>query len=310
MRVLGAAVAFRYDLVHAHWPVPAGVCGAMLSAVRGTPFVLTSHGAYLDDFCRRSGVVRSLVQWVLRRADVVIAVSPQHSRNIREIAGLAEEEIRIIDMGVALPDGRVGRAEARRRLGLPVDEPIVIFVGNLQRDKGPDLLISAAALLQDGGLRCQILLAGQGPQRHVLVRMIATFDLGETVRLVGAIPPHDVHVWLSAADICVVPSRRESFGIVAMEAMASGTAVLAADVGGLRDHIKDGVNGFLFGSGDREDLAIRLRELLSTAAMRQVVVEGGKQTAAQHSVRAQAGQVAHLYRELLDKRNRGTIAVS
>jgi len=250
LQVLHAMLLGRFDLVHAHWVMPAGLLGSLLSRSRHKPFVITSHGAFVDDFESQPWLIRCLVRAILRSADVVIAVGQQHKSKVKAVARLPSERVPVISMGVVPCAASISRPEARRALGFPEEEKIVIFVGNLERVKGPDVLVMAASALLERGCQFRLVIGGQGPEKQRVLSMVDSRGLGDTTSVIGVIPPEDVFTWLSAADVCVVPSRAETFGLVAMEAMACGTAVVASDVGGLSENITDGETGFLFPPGD------------------------------------------------------------
>lgn len=298
-RVIVALAQADFDLIHAHWPVPAGLFGLLLSWARGKPFVLTSHGAFVDNYEAQRRPVRWLVRLVLRHAGAVIAVGKDHQVRVQRIGQLSPSQLYQMDMGVWLPEASLSRAKARHHLGLALVVPLVVFIGDLIPRKGVDLLLEAIAALGPPTAPCQVIVGGQGSERPRLHEAVHHLGLAERVHFIGPVAPDDVMTWFAAADVCVIPSRSEPFGLVALEAMAAGTAVLAADVGGLAETIQDGQNGLLFAAGDALSLAARLRELLIDPALREQLAQRGRQTAADHDMRHQADRVAAVYQALL-----------
>src|SRR5690606_14487644 len=148
---------------------------------------------------------------------------------------------------------------ARRALDLPTDRPIVLFVGRIQPLKGPDLAIKALAAL--GRSDAMLLLVGgasgvDGDAELTRARqLVDELGLADRVRFADPQPHHILSTYYRAADVVVVPSRSESFGLVALEAAACGIPVVAAGVGGLRTLVDDGRTGFLVESRDPEEFA-------------------------------------------------------
>jgi D-inositol-3-phosphate glycosyltransferase len=205
--------------------------------------------------------------------------------------------VKYLPMGIWASE-RVSKAEGRAFLGLDQESTILIFMGNLDRIKGPDILIRAVAELQNKIKSLIVLICGQGPEESNLTRMISDLDLHQVIRLVGSIPPDYVNCWLSAADLCIIPSRRESFGLVALEAMACGTPVIAAQVGGLGENIIHGQNGFLFPKEDHLKLAQQIELALQDKFLRKAITLNGLQTAAEFDMFSQAEKVRQVYIEL------------
>src|SRR5690606_1857236 len=161
------------------------------------------------------------------------------------------------------PPAVPSRVEARQLLGLPAGEPLLLFVGNLIPRKGVDILLQAAARLAQNNIPFHLLIGGQGPERPALEAWAAALGLAGRVTFAGPIPHQQVYNWFAAADVVVVPSRREPFGIVPLEAMGCGAVVVAADTGGLAENIRDGENGLLFSVEDEAALARQLQQLLA-----------------------------------------------
>jgi glycosyltransferase involved in cell wall biosynthesis len=294
MTVLWTAVSQPVDLVHAHWALPAGLYGALLAAVRRKPLVVTSHGAFTNTFEQRNVIVRWLVRLVLSRADKIIAVGNDQQQKIEAAANLPAGSVACINMGLLIPDSIPSQQAARRRLNLPQDTQIVLFIGNLLKRKGPDLLVSAAAEL--GKMpTLQIFIGGHGPESGPLAKQIQDLNLEKTIELIGPVEPEEVLTWMAAADICVVPSRTEPFGLVAIESLAAGTPVIAAEVGGLIESIQPGYNGLLFAVDDHKALAAALNSLLANPSLRQQMSLVANKSIKQYDMRLQAEKVLEIY---------------
>ena len=276
-------------------PFPAGCLGALISLARRKPLVITSHGAGIDNFDRQPWFIQYCVRAVLERANAVIAVGQQHRRNLMHIAPLLEEKVFTIPMGVWRDMNVLDRMAARKHLSLSLEQAIVIFIGNLEMIKGPDILLQAVQQIPFEKRNFQLLLGGQGMARVELETYAKMHGINEMTTFLGSIPPRDVSKWLAAADICVVPSRSESFGLVALEAMQSGTPVIASAVGGLAENIKHKHNGLLFTCGNYLELANQLEALLDDHDFRRQIAVAGRQVVDRYNMTVQAQRVFDLY---------------
>jgi D-inositol-3-phosphate glycosyltransferase len=203
-------------------------------------------------------------------------------------------------------------AEARRTLGLPLDRSLLLFVGRIEPLKGLDTLLRALAIVRDRGVcRCQDLslaIIGGDPnlplerQSEEMARMQALrqeLDLGEIVTFLGKQGQDELPDYYAAADCVIMPSHYESFGMVALEAMACGRPVIASEVGGLAFLIKDGETGYHVPDRDPTALADRICEQVTDPIRREQL---GRQAAAAAQAYAWdiiARRVVRVYEDLL-----------
>src|SRR5439155_16616195 len=167
---------------------------------------------------------------------------------IRQLYNAEPHKVTVIPLGVDLERFRpMDQEAARAELGLK-DERIILFVGRIEPLKGVDILINAAAIL-DSDVDCSVLIVGGDESSASRIEELQGLarDLGidHRVAFVGAVDHDSLPLFYNAADICVVPSHYESFGLVAVEAMACGVPVIASRVGGLMGTVKDGETGYL-----------------------------------------------------------------
>ena len=259
-----ALADFRPDLVYATWAYPDGWAAVTLGHEAGLPVVVQVLGSDVlrlgDAPARRHGTAEAL-----RRADGVVAVSRDLALRV---AGLGADatRVRVIYDGVDLNVFHPGnRADARARIRLTPDEPVLLFVGNLVAVKGVDILVEAAARLAAAGARFRLHLVGQGPLRPHLERLAADRGLGVRVEFHGAIPNTHLPDWYRAASAVVLPSHSEGVPNVLLEAAACGVPFIASAVGGIPEIAGLGVSR-LVPRGDVEALAIALRTFLDAPA--------------------------------------------
>jgi D-inositol-3-phosphate glycosyltransferase len=209
---------------------------------------------------------------VIAAADRLIAANPIEFGHLVDLYAADPHKIRIVPCGVDVDLFRpILRAQARAQLGLDSGQ-YVLFVGRLEPLKGVDVLIDAMSILAGAGSSARLLIAGgnlDGDLAHTLRARVNEHRLNESVRFLGAVDQKDLATYYSAADVCAMPSFYESFGMVAIEAMACGTPVVASRAGGLQFTVRDGETGLLTPPGDAAALAAAIGKLLDDPALRQ-----------------------------------------
>lgn len=225
--------------------------------------------------------------------DVVVANSEETLRHLR--AGGIEVDAVI---GHGVPEGT--------HLAEPAERPTVVFAGRLVPEKGFDVLLRAFARVAEQLPDAQLLVAGDGPEREDIERLVRTLGLGDHVVMLGHLPVHEVGRRLVGAWVQAVPSRwQEPFGMVAAEAMMRGTAVVATESGGLRDLVSPGETGLLVAPEDVEGWTAALTTLLSDRALAERMGRRGREVAlARHTASAQADRFLDLYGRLLQESER------
>jgi len=241
-------------------------------------------------------------QAVIRGADRVICATEQERDLIRKLYAADPAKITVIPLGVDLDRFRPADKEsARAALGLR-DERIILFVGRLEPLKGVDILINAAAMLESD-VDCSVLIVGGDPSAPAQLRRLRDLarerGIEHRVAFAGAVDHERLPLYYNAADVCVVPSHYESFGLVAIEAMASGVPVVASRVGGLAGTVKDGETGYLVPWLCPEPFAERIDMLLENESLRRNLGEAAREAVGRYRWENVADAVLQLYNDLV-----------
>lgn len=269
----------HYDLVHSHYWL-SGQVGWLARDRWRVPLVHTAHtlaavknAALAEGDCPEPMTREIGEKQIIAEADRMVANTADEARQLVELYGAQPERIDVVPPGADLARYHPGdKAEARAALGLAADERIVAFIGRIQPLKAPDVLVRAAAeLLRVSDTRSartlRVLIvggpSGSGLKRpDALIELAAELGITDSVTFLPPQPPDRLVQVYRAADLVAVPSYNESFGLVAIEAQASGTPVLAADVGGLGTAVRHGETGLLVPGHRIEDWAGALGALL------------------------------------------------
>lgn len=260
-----------YDIVHAHWIIPQGIIQSFFKK----PYVVTGHGS--DVHSLNVGFIRKLKIRALQKAKHVTVVSDHLKRKIEELdPGLQPS---VISMGVNI--SWFGKQYFVREYFGQDGRKVVLFVGRLVKEKGITYLIEAMRQID-----ALLVIVGEGPVKAELEKEASEKNV-ETLFL-GAKTHEELKTIYASADIFVMPSitaqngGKEGFGLVALEAMASGLAVVASDSGGISQLIEDGVNGFLCEERNSQELAKKIKILLTDQKMADKMSQGALDIAARY----------------------------
>jgi glycosyltransferase involved in cell wall biosynthesis len=232
----------EYDLIDAHYVYPDGFAAILLGRAVKKPVVVSARGSDVNLFSRFP-LIRPLLRQVFHRADGLIAVSQALKDKMVQL-GCHNEDVAVVGNGVdALKFMPHSRLEMRRKLGLPSDRPILISVGQLNANKGFHVLIDSLTPLKSSGVL--LLIIGEGHSRTHLEMQIREARLDSYVKLVGAIPHHQLAEWYSAADLFCLASSSEGCPNVVLEAMACGLPVVATGIGGIPELVVSSTFGTL-----------------------------------------------------------------
>jgi D-inositol-3-phosphate glycosyltransferase len=294
-----------YDIIHSHYWL-SGLVGEHLKTIWKVPHVTMFHT--LGEIKNRASVDEHETDLridsearIIAGADRVICATEQERTLLRQLYAASSDKISVIPLGVDLDRFRPAeKDEARRALGLK-DERIILFVGRIEPLKGVDILISAAALIESD-VECSVLIVGGDESSLTEVAELQALarekGIEHRVAFVGAVDHDTLPLYYNAADLCVVPSHYESFGLVAVEAMASGVPVVASRVGGLAGTVKDGETGYLIPWLCPEPFAERIDLLLENEPLRRNLGKSAREAVGRFRWENVAGAVLEVYNSL------------
>lgn len=328
MRVEARQELGWYDLVHSHYWL-SGQVGWLAADRWQTPLVHTMHtmakvkNASLADGDTPEPAARIIgEEQVVAAADRLVANTDREARELVELYGADAQRVAVVAPGVDLatfgPGGPDGRRAARLALGVPADAHLVLFVGRIQPLKAPDVLVRAVAdlLARHPHRRARLQVAvlggpsGTGLERpEELQKLVADLGLDGVVSFHPPVDRRRLAQWYRAADVVAVPSYSESFGLVAVEAQACGTPVLAARVGGLPTAVADGVSGLLVDDHDPRTWAGGLHRLLADPARLREMRRAAVVQAGRFSWQATVDALEEVYRRALADHRREVSAV-
>ena len=294
----------RFDVVHAHdWlTFPAGLAAKQAS---NRPLVAHVHATELD----RSGPAGAgspaalIERRALPVADRVVAVSRYTAGVLRERYGVCADRIRVVHNAIdAVPSGRRGQGRRARRRG----SPLVLFAGRVTRQKGPEQFVRAAALVASERPDVRFVLAGTGDRLEEVRDEASLLRIGERIRFTGFVSRGALDRLYARADVFVMPSLSEPFGLVALEALARGTPAIISRTSGVGEVLPRVLR---VDFGDVEELAAKILWVLALPGLRDSLSAAGVEAVGRLSWRAAGERCAAIYSELAaDAAGGGTIA--
>lgn len=305
-----------YDVIHSHYWL-SGWVGIQLRGMWGTPLIQMFHTlgqmknrvARADD-PREPDLRINTEQEIVQSADTLIAATQAERIQLMWLYGAKMRKIKVVPPGVDTAlFWPVPRSEARNRIGMPDTIQMVLYVGRIEPLKGIDTLMQAVSILRSqssDGLKdvCLCVIGGEAAADEdaeiARLRMLSDeLGLGDVVKFLGPKDQQAIRDYYAAAEVVVMPSSYESFGMVALEAMACGTPVIASEIGGLAYLIQDGVTGFHVPDREPEELADKIRLILQNPELREEMSTAGSQYARSYAWPAVTSQIERVYLDSL-----------
>jgi glycosyltransferase involved in cell wall biosynthesis len=309
--VAGLIRELRPQILHTH-TAKAGTIGRLAAVLAGDaapPIVVhTFHGHVLRGYFGplHSNLFRLLERWLARRTTALIAVSPEVRDDLVALGVAPAEKFTVVRLGIELQE-RVGSLngdaqgpETRRLLGIAPDRFVVGWIGRMTAVKRTDDVLLAVRRLRDRGVDAVLCMVGDGPDRETVERRAREIGIVRDSLFLGY--QDEVAPYYAAFDALILPSANEGTPVSAIEALAGGRPVVATEVGGVPDVVRNGVDGFLVEPGDVDAMADRLARLAADADLRRRMGEAGSASVRErYSVTRLLDDVDRLYRSLLTR---------
>jgi D-inositol-3-phosphate glycosyltransferase len=316
-----AEEGISYDLIHSHYWLSGLVAGKLKEEWNDVPVIHMFHT--LGRMKNRVATSdRELApqeriegeQKVIEIADRIVVATPAEQAQLHWLYGNRSGKEVVVSPGVDLERFKpIPKEAAKAKVGIPTQDKSILFVGRIEPLKGVDTLLQAMALIQErypaAVENVDVTIIGGDPwandpdlemaRLHAMREQLGIHDI---VTFIGARDQNELPFYYSAAEMVIMPSHYESFGMVALEAMATGTPVIASEVGGLAFLIRDGENGFHVPSRNPEALAERIYELLTHEACIQKLGQNARKYAQQYAWNDIAEKMLGVYGALLAPR--------
>ncbi|WP_085871093.1 MULTISPECIES: D-inositol-3-phosphate glycosyltransferase [unclassified Nocardioides] len=311
LRAEAAHPVGHYDAVHSHYWL-SGQVGALARDRWGVPLVHSMHTmAKVKNDALAAGDTPEPAariigeEQVVEAADMLVANTDLEAKQLINLYDADPSRVEVVHPGVDLAVFRpYDKAAVRAELGLPADAAVLLFAGRIQPLKAPDVLLRAVAelLAQTPELRSRLVVpvvggpSGTGLEHpESLAQLSSELGLDDVVRFVPPVAQEELARWCAAATLVAVPSYNESFGLVAAEAQATGTPVVAAAVGGLTTVVRDGHSGLLVDGHEPRAWADALRRVVEDDALRRRLETGALEHARQFSWERTADRMLEVY---------------
>ena len=298
----------RYDLVHSHYWL-SGMVGATLSREWDAPHITTFHTLAKIKMRARPGerepqLRQDIEGHVMSVADGIVVSTDEERQDIIRHYDAPPRNVHVIPAGVNLDMFQpVDRDAARVELGIK-EERVILYVGRIEPLKGIDILLRAVPMLEYGQ-DLRVLVVGGNPGNDAeldrLKSLTAELGVENSVTFTGSVPQSTLPTYYSAADVFVLPSHSESFGLAPLEAMACGTPVVVSRVGGMKTFVNSGENGYLVPWRCPESFAQRLDVLLANPELRDAMGQAARQKALSMGWDSVADRMLDYYSTHLDR---------
>ncbi|HET7466314.1 MAG TPA: glycosyltransferase [Candidatus Dormibacteraeota bacterium] len=304
-----------YDVVYSHYWL-SGEVACVLRPRLAPAWVHTAHtlglvkNQRLAVGARPEPPLRIAVEGdIARCADLLVASTVDESQELVRAYGADPNRVEVVAPGVDLATFRpIAKTEARSKIGAGAG-PLVLFVGRLERLKGVDIAIRAVADLRARGVPgVRLLVLGEDSrdadesEKERLKGVASGAGVRDAIEFVGSVAHHELPYFYAAADVCVMPSYTESFGLVGLEAQACGCPVVASDVSGLRSVVRDGVTGFLVTGDNPRDYADRIARLLADSELARQMGSRGQLLAQRFSWSRTADRLEELFTSVIESK--------
>lgn len=253
----------KVALIHCHHVYPDAYGLINLSKKNGVPFVIDIHGDMLFKNWMNNSLLQKKLNKALDNSDKIICIS-KNIYSLAEDYGIPNEKLEFVPLGIDITKYNPTNEKNLSEIKTVKNKITILYVGQLIERKGISILISAINMIHlPERKKCQFIIVGDGPEKHNLIQLSRKLGIDKETQFLGKVSDQELIKWYASADIFVLPSFSEGRPTVINEAMASGCAIVATNVSGIPEQVKEGYNGFLVDPGDPKVLAERIDYLLT-----------------------------------------------
>lgn len=289
---------YKPDIIHAHWIVPQGILAAF-AKINKSKLIVSVHGS--DLFPLKNSLFKSLQRAALKNCDACTVNSEATKNEIIRRFSEYKNKVRVIPMGV---DTRLfSKRNVKSKFKDYSNQKIVLFTGRLNEQKGIEYLIKSMTIVNKKIRNARLLIIGEGEYRNEMQKLADSLRV-KNIEFIGSVPHQKLADYYNLADVFVLPAvtsriGTEGQGLVLLEAMACGTAVIGTKTGGIKFIIKNIQNGLLARERDESDLAENIIKVISDSRLRQKLSKNGIEFVRQnYSWETIVKKFDKLYREL------------
>jgi glycosyltransferase involved in cell wall biosynthesis len=284
-------------LIHAHWWIPSGLVGALVSCISGKPLLVTTHGTDIM-ILKTSAILRILAGFVFRRAAHITLVSSFLKRTLLSILDIPAGKITVLPMPINPDTCTLPEVEERKK------RKIILCVARYTKQKRLDILIEALTLLRQEVADFEAVLIGEGKEEENLKRMATEKGLSEQIAFLPLMSQQELSHYYLQSDVLVLPSEDEGFGLVLVEAQLFHTPVIGANSGGIPEIIQSEKTGLLFPPGEAPALARQLKRILTDENLaRKLASNAHRNACTEFSPEKIARGFIRIYQNLVQKEN-------
>jgi len=284
------------DIIHGHLS-KGNICSLLAGFLCKSKVILHEHG---EIFCRGR---YAIYQWILRccsgRASRIVAVSEATKKKLADVCKLSGDKITVVSNFVnfdVFDLSKYNREEIRQKLNFKEEDIVIGFVGRLDRSKGVDIFLDTASVLCRQNTMFRFIVVGDGHERGSLENQARSLAILDKVVFAGMVK--NPAPLIRAFDVGVVPSRREAFGMAAIELMAMNIPVVAADVGGLKELVINEQTGLICAKSTGSDFAAAIRRIAADTSLRTKVIQNASVLVQKYSIDIFINSVEKLYRDV------------
>ena len=294
IRIIWSAFFKRFDLIHVHFSYPTGFLSLICKWITGKKLIITIHGSDINQHQKMNILSRYLIKQTLNTCDHIIAVSDDLRMKMISQFGISTEKLSVINMGFDRNIFCFHQNEEEKRK----ETFIILFVGRLIPVKGFELLIDAIEKLNlqaNSNFECVVI--GEGSHRAQYEKTAKEKRLDKIFRFIEPLGQKKIATWMRKSNIVVIPSYQEGFGLVAIESLACGTPVIASKVGGLKEIIQDGINGYFITPGEVDELEEKINLVMNNPNI--IPSEVCVESISQFDAELKVGQIKDLYTTII-----------